>query len=65
MLATTTLSGEHQGFHWIKGTVMPVVWTRRWGQGRVFYASFGHTAKDFSVPEALEITRRGLLWAAR
>jgi uncharacterized protein len=27
--------------------VMPAVWTRTWGQGRVAYASFGHTWKDF------------------
>ncbi len=44
---------------------MPVVWKRHWGQGRVFYSSLGHVASDFDVPEAYEITRRGLLWAAR
>ncbi|MFW5996967.1 MAG: ThuA domain-containing protein [Lentisphaeria bacterium] len=65
VLATTTYSGEHDGIDWIKGTVMPVVWKRRWGQGRVFYTSLGHVAKDFEVPEAKEIVRRGLLWAAR
>lgn len=65
VLATTTFSGEHQGYDWIKGTVMPVVWTRRWGEGRVFYMSLGHVANDLRVPEAHEILRRGLLWAAR
>ena len=65
VLATTTFSGEHGGCHWIKGTVMPVVWTRMWGNGRVFYTSLGHVAKDFAVPEATEILRRGMLWAAR
>ena len=63
VLATTTFSGEHTP--WIEGTVMPVVWKRRWGQGKVFYCSLGHVAKDFDVPEAREIVRRGLLWAAR
>lgn len=63
VLATTTFSGEHTP--WINGTVMPVVWTRRWGQGRVFYSSLGHVVQDFNVPEAREITRRGLLWASR
>jgi type 1 glutamine amidotransferase len=63
VLATTTFSDE---FHdWIAGTVMPVVWTRRWGAGRVFYSSLGHVAADFDVPEAKEIVRRGLLWASR
>lgn len=63
VLATTTFSGEHAA--WIEGTVMPVVWKRRWGQGRIFYCSLGHVAKDFDVPEAREIVRRGIIWAAR
>lgn len=65
VLATTTFTGEHGDTDWIAGTVMPVVWKRHWGQGRVFYTSLGHVAKDFEVPEAKEIVRRGLLWAAR
>jgi type 1 glutamine amidotransferase len=63
VLATTTFSGEHAP--WIAGTIMPVVWKRRYGQGRVFYCSLGHVARDFDVPEFLTIVRRGLLWAAR
>ena len=63
VLATTTFSGEHAP--WIAGTVMPVVWKRMWGQGRVFYTSLGHVAADFNVPEAREIVRRGMLWASR
>ena len=65
VLATTTFSGRHEGMTWIKGTVMPVVWKRAWGKGRVFYSSLGHVAKDFDVPEAREIQKRGILWAAR
>jgi uncharacterized protein len=65
VLATTTFTGRHGGVSWIKGTVMPVAWKRRWGKGRVFYSSLGHVAKDFDVPEALEIMKRGILWAAR
>ncbi|MCM8810494.1 MAG: ThuA domain-containing protein, partial [Candidatus Omnitrophica bacterium] len=34
-----------------------------YGKGRVFYASFGHQADDFKIPEAREIVKRGLLWA--
>lgn len=63
VLATTTFNGEHAA--WIDGTVMPVVWKRRYGAGKVFYNSLGHVAADFDVPEAREITRRGLLWATR
>ncbi len=62
VLATTTFSGEFAP--WIAGTVMPVVWKRRWGAGRVFYCSLGHRAADFDVPEARELVRRGLHWAA-
>lgn len=63
VLATTTFTGQYCS--WIAGTIMPVVWKRRYGQGRVFYSSLGHVAADFSVPEARTITERGLLWAAR
>ena len=63
VLATTTFTGEHTP--WIAGTVMPVLWTRMWGAGRVFYCSLGHVAADFDAPEARELVRRGLLWASR
>jgi type 1 glutamine amidotransferase len=63
VLATTTFSGEHAP--WIAGVVMPVVWKRRHGAGRVFYSSLGHVAAEFDVPEMKEILRRGMLWAAR
>ncbi len=65
VLATTTFSGEHAGVGWIAGNTMPVAWKRTWGEGRVFYLSIGHHADDFNVPEAREIMRRGMLWAAR
>jgi len=43
---------------------MPVAWTKRWGWGRVFYTSLGHHDDVFNIPQAGEIFRRGLLWAA-
>jgi type 1 glutamine amidotransferase len=64
VLATTTFSGEH-GVPWIEGAVVPVAWKKRWGEGRVFYCSLGHVAKDFEVPEARELVLRGMLWASR
>jgi uncharacterized protein len=63
VLATTTFTGEHA--YWIEGVVMPVVWKRKYGRGRVFYSSLGHQAKEFAVPEMREIFRRGANWAAR
>lgn len=61
VLATTTFSGDYHD--WIDGVEIPVVWKRRWGNGRIFYSSLGHVAADFDVPEAKEIVRRGILWA--
>jgi len=63
VLATTTFSGEHCA--WVEGVVMPVVWKRRHGAGRVFYSALGHTVNEFQVPEMATIFRRGALWAAR
>lgn len=56
VLATTTF--DH-------GVVMPAVWTRTWSRGRVAYASFGHTQKDFDVTAARQIVQRSMLWASR
>ncbi|MCE5198699.1 MAG: ThuA domain-containing protein [Armatimonadota bacterium] len=63
VLATTTFSGADAP--WTAGCVMPVVWKRMWGEGRVFYTSLGHVAKDFDVPEVKELVRRGAIWAAK
>lgn len=63
VLATTTFQGTEDA-PWTKGCVMPVVWKRMYGAGRVFYSSLGHVLSDFDVPEAREIQRRGMLWAA-
>jgi uncharacterized protein len=62
VLATTTFSGEHAW--WIEGSIMPVVWKKYYGKGRVFYSSLGHVASDFDVPEALEILKRGIRWSS-
>jgi type 1 glutamine amidotransferase len=44
---------------------MPVVWTKYWGNGRVFYSSLGHHDDVFDKsPNAGELMRRGLIWAA-
>lgn len=65
VLATTHLP-VFPGPHTTNGAVaMPVVWTKRWGQGRVFYNSLGHHADIFDIPEARELMRRGFLWAAK
>jgi type 1 glutamine amidotransferase len=62
VLATTKFSGENAS--WIDECVIPVVWKKYYGDGRVFYSSLGHVMKDFEVPEVLEIMKRGIRWAA-
>ncbi len=47
------------------GVRMPVAWKRIWGSGKVFYLSLGHNVNDFKVPEAMEMMKRGILWATR
>ncbi len=59
VLATTTFSGEYAS--WTAGVVMPVVWKRKHGGGRVFFSSLGHVAAEFDVPEMKEILRRDAL----
>ena len=44
---------------------MPVVWTKFWGHGRVFYCSLGHHDDVFDhSPSAMVLMERGMLWAS-
>jgi type 1 glutamine amidotransferase len=61
VLAATTFTDRNAD--WIGGNVVPVTWKKYYGKGRVFYSSLGHVAADFNVPQALEIQKRGILWA--
>jgi type 1 glutamine amidotransferase len=44
---------------------MPVVWTKVWGKGRVFYSSLGHHEDILAAEPVRTIIRRGFAWAAR
>ncbi len=44
---------------------MPVVWTRYYGHGRVYYNSLGHQANIVESEPVLTLMRRGFLWAAK
>ena len=65
VLATTRFpvaDGAHVG----NGPVdMPVVWTKVYGSGKVFYNSLGHHADVMASEPCLTIMRRGFLWAAK
>jgi type 1 glutamine amidotransferase len=64
VLATTRFPTV-RWYHSANGEVdVPQVWTRKWGYGRVFYNALGHHDDVFNIPEAWELMRRGLLWAA-
>lgn len=66
VLCRTVFSGDYGERDLYKaGTVMPYAYTKTYGKGRVFVACWGHTFKDFHVPEAREIVLRAMLWAAR
>ncbi|MCR2802283.1 ThuA domain-containing protein [Paenibacillus soyae] len=43
---------------------MPVIYTKRWGLGRVYYTSLGHQANIMDIPVVRELTLRGFLWCA-
>ncbi|NMI03267.1 hypothetical protein HF638_04735 [Paenibacillus sp. SZ31] len=64
VLATTrfpVVTGPHAA----NGPVdMPVVWTKRWGAGRVFYNSLGHHADIVDMKPVTEMMRSGFKWTA-
>jgi type 1 glutamine amidotransferase len=62
VLATTAFPVDGERDHPV---VMPAVWTRTQGAGKVFVSAIGHKADDFDVPEVRALTERGLLWASR
>ncbi len=55
-----------QGNHSVNKPIdMPVVWTKYWGKGRVFYCSLGHNDGEFEkLPQLCLLMERGMLWAA-
>ncbi|MEQ1900756.1 MAG: ThuA domain-containing protein [Devosia sp.] len=63
VLATTTFTGRYDPT--TAGVVMPVVFKRRLGAGRIFYSSLGHHPSELTHPHGRAILRRGLNWAAR
>lgn len=55
-----------EGPHSVNGPVaMPVVFTKGYGAGRVYYNALGHQRNVIDTGHAAELMRRGLMWAAR
>lgn len=64
VLATTAV--DSQGAHRANGIVnLPVIYTKLWGQGKVFYTSLGHKDYIFDIPQVETFMRRGFRWASR
>ncbi len=64
VLATTTQKVRPwDPFH--REVTSPAIWTRQWGEGRVFVATPGHQVAILEQDPIRSIIERGLLWAAR
>jgi len=64
VLATTT--HPVQPYHpWHQPVVSPAIWTRQWGEGRIFVSTPGHSLDVLSNPSVRTIIERGALWATR
>lgn len=64
VLATTTLAAR-PGDPWHAPITSPVVFTRRWGVGRIFVTTAGHDLSVVSHPSVRLTIERGMLWASR
>ena len=63
VLATTTFSEKYDP--WIKGVIIPVVWKKKYGKGKIFYNSIGHSKQDYNIPEVWTLIKRGVIWATK
>lgn len=66
ILATSTFPGA-PGPHTTNGThIMPVAWTKNWGEGKVFYCSLGHNVAVFSAyPQFESILKQGIMYTVK
>lgn len=64
VLATTTQEVRPWDA-WNRPVTAPAIWTRQWGEGRVFVSAPGHRLEVVASEPVRTIIERGLLWAAR
>jgi type 1 glutamine amidotransferase len=64
VLATTTQSVRSWD-PWHRPVTSPAIWTREWGDGKVFVCTPGHSLDVVRHPSVKTIIERGMLWAAR
>jgi type 1 glutamine amidotransferase len=64
VLATTTQQVRPWD-PWHREVTSPAIWTRRWGEGRIFVTTPGHSLDILGHPTVRTVIERGLLWASR
>jgi type 1 glutamine amidotransferase len=64
VLATTTVAARDFDA-WNKPITTPAVWTRQWGEGRIFVSTPGHRVEVLDDTNVRTIIERGMLWASR
>ena len=64
VLATTT-QAVRPWDPWTRPVVSPAIWTRQWGQGRIFVTTAGHRVEILQDSNVKTIIERGLSWASR
>jgi type 1 glutamine amidotransferase len=64
VLATTT-QAVREWDPWRRPVVSPAIWTRQWGEGRIFVCTPGHRVEILQDPNVRTIIERGMLWASR
>ena len=64
ILATTT-QAVRPGDPWHKAVRSPAIWTRLWGEGRIFVITAGHDVEIVQNENVKKIIEQGILWATR
>lgn len=47
------------------GISMPISWVKRFGRGKIFYTSLGHSVEVVKQKEVLPFITKGMIWASR
>jgi uncharacterized protein len=64
VLATTTI-GARDFDNWHRPITCPAIWTRQWGNGKIFVSTPGHQLSVVDNPSVRKIIERGMLWVTR
>ncbi|MGF2118633.1 ThuA domain-containing protein [Enterococcus casseliflavus] len=65
VLATSIFAAKDHPNAANQEVILPMMWIKKWGKGRVFFQSIGHSLKELEEPTIQTWTKRGFLWATR